>query len=200
MQRKLVKPRMITAPTSHLVHAFVIIFLTLLCPTAIMIPLVLLQCCFWVTHIHRVELESQSQKPVPSSMVMTPVPLSHPPALLKGEISEQQSEEKGFLWKRGVIWGEKRSVTCLFQYPCSFPSYIFSKHTVQFPGSIAQAQWYIGWFQRGQKWSVLVNLFPSHRENGEWLREDRILNIHCHREIERKHTEKSKGLVQKLKR
>ena len=52
MQRKLVKPRMITAPTSHLVHAFLILFLTLLCPIAIiMVPLVLLQCCFWVTHI-----------------------------------------------------------------------------------------------------------------------------------------------------
>ena len=40
------------------------------------------------------ELESQSQKPVPSSMVMTPMPFSHPPALLQGEISEQQSEEE----------------------------------------------------------------------------------------------------------
>lgn len=164
-----------SASASHLVHALLIFFLALLCPIAIiLVPVVLLQCCSWVIHIHRVELESQSRKPVPSSMVMTPMLWSHTPAPLQGQSLSSKMKKKGFQWKRGIIWGWKRSATCLFQSLCSFRSYMSSKSTVQFPGRIAQPRRHIGCLQGDQQWSVLVNLFPLHRENGEWLREDRI--------------------------
>ena len=130
LQRNLVQPSMIRAPASHLVRAFLILFLTRLCPIAIMVPLVLLQCFSWVTQIHRVEIESQSQKPVPSSMVMTPMPLSHPPALLQGEISEQQSEEERVsVEERSYL---RRKKKCNLLLPVSmFLSllYIFQTHS-----------------------------------------------------------------------
>ena len=174
-----------SAPASHLVHAFLKLFLALLCPVAItLVPLVLLQCCSWVTHIHRVELESQSQKPVPSSIVITPIPWSQKPAPLQGQSLSSKMKKKRFQWKRGVIWGWNRSATCLFQSLCSFPSYMSSKSTVQFPGRIAQPRRPIGCLPGDQQWSVLGNLFPSHSKDGEWLREDRILNNHCHSDRE----------------
>ena len=75
------------------------------------------------------ELESQSQKPEPSSMVMTPKPLSHPPALLQGEISEQQSEEERVsVEERSYL---RRKKKCNLPLPVSmFLSllYIFQKH------------------------------------------------------------------------
>ena len=130
LQRNLVQPSMIRAPASRLVRAFLILFLTRLCPIAIMVPLVLLQCFSWVTHIHRVEIESQSQKPVPSSMVMTPLPLSHPPALLQGEISEQQSEEKGVsVEERSYLRRKKKCNLPLLVSMFLSLLYIFQKHS-----------------------------------------------------------------------
>lgn len=120
---------MITAPASRLVHAFLILFLTLLYPVAIiMFPLVLLKCFSWVTH--RVEIESQSQKPVPSSMVMTLKPLAHPPALLQGDISEQQSEEKRVsVEERSYLRRKKKCNLPLLVSMFLSLLYIFQKHS-----------------------------------------------------------------------
>ena len=122
---------MIIAPASHLVHAFLILFLTLLYPFAIiMFPLVLLQCFSWVTHIHRVEIESQSQKPVSSSMVMTLKPLAHPPALFQGEISEQQSEEERVsVEERSYLRRKKKCNLPLLVSMFLSLLYIFQKHS-----------------------------------------------------------------------
>ena len=119
---------MITAPASCLVYAFLILFLTLLYPVAIiMFPLVLLKCFSWVTH-------TQSGDWISVSKTCTYFhgydAKAHPPALLQGEISEQQSEEKGVsVEERSYLRRKKKCNLPLLVSMFLSLLYIFQKHS-----------------------------------------------------------------------
>lgn len=121
-------------------------------------------------------------KPVPSSMVMTPMPWSHTPAPLQVQsLSSKSEEERVSVEERSYLrMKEKCNLPLPVSVLLSF-LYIFQKYSpVPRKNSITTTAHRMP--SRDHNALFLWTCFP-HTENGEWL-EDRILNNHCHSEIE----------------